>query len=162
MHPSCAQIGTGASQDRVCVCMQAVPMQAYLLGMLGSGGALYELYGAVQEEPDLTDPMEMVDYTALQSAADILPALCDKSDAQCKPALNPAQLLGVSFAATPEQVSLFLVAASKLCLGCGMAAFPNQTTKEQQNEKKGNTSMHLADAYLLRGSKCSQNLVLRF
>jgi len=93
-------------QDRVCACVQAVPMQAYLLSMLGSGGALYELYSAVLAEPDITAE-ERMDYDALRSAADTLPGLCEQWDAAHKPPLNPAQLLGVTFDATPEQVSLY-------------------------------------------------------
>ena len=100
-------------QDRVCACVQAVPMQAYLLSMLGSGGALYELYSAVLDEPDITAE-ERVDFTALRFTADTLPGLCELCDAAHKPPLNPAQLLGVTFNATPEQVSLCLVLACKL------------------------------------------------
>lgn len=43
--------------------MQVVQMQAYLLRMLGSGGALYQLHSAVLAEPDLT----AMDYIMLQS-----------------------------------------------------------------------------------------------
>ena len=100
-------------QDRVCACVQAVPMQAYLLSMLGSGGALYELYSAVLDEPDITAE-EREDYTALRFTADTLPGLCELCDAAHKPPLNPAQLLGVTFDATPEQVSLCLVLECKL------------------------------------------------
>ncbi len=88
-------------------------MQAYLLSMLGSGGALYELYSAVLDEPDITAE-ERVDFTALRFTADTLPGLCELCDAAHKPPLNPAQLLGVTFNATPEQVSLCLVLACKL------------------------------------------------
>ncbi|DBA85409.1 TPA: hypothetical protein ACH3X2_006087 [Trebouxia sp. C0005] len=95
---------------------KAVEMQAYLLRMLGSGGALYDLYSALLTEPDLTAE-ELVDYSALQAAADTLPlpGLCDKWDAMHKPPLNPAQLLGVSFDATPEQVNS---ARNKLTVCC--------------------------------------------
>ncbi|KAA6416785.1 MAG: hypothetical protein FRX49_13235 [Trebouxia sp. A1-2] len=99
-----------------CVLRKAVEMQAYLLRMLGSGGALYDLYSAVLTEPDLTAE-ELVDYSALQAAADPLPlpGLCDTWDAMHKPPLNPAQLLGVTFDATPEQVSS---ARNKLTVAC--------------------------------------------
>ncbi|KAL0042394.1 hypothetical protein WJX77_011151 [Trebouxia sp. C0004] len=93
---------------------QAVRMQACLLSMLGSGGALYELYSGVLTEPDLTAE-EMVDYSALQSAADTLPWFCDNWDAMRKPPLNPAQLLGVTFGATPDQVTS---ARNKLTVCC--------------------------------------------
>jgi len=95
------------------VWVQAAPMQGYLLRMLGSGGALYELYSAVLDEPDLT-AMERSDYVVLQSTADTWPGFCDKWDAVHKPPLNPAQLLGVSFGASPDQVSRCLVLACKL------------------------------------------------
>ena len=87
-------------------------MQAYLLSMLGSGGALYELYSAVLGRAITAE--ERMDYDALRSAADTLPGLCEQWDAAHKPPLNPAQLLGVTFNATPEQVSLCLVLACKL------------------------------------------------
>ncbi len=109
-------------------------MQAYLLSMLGPGGALYELYSAVLTEPDLT-AQELVDYSALQSAADILPALCDESDTPFKPALNPAQLLGVSFGATPEQVSLCLVLACKLS-SVWTVAWQHFITTTRMNRRK--------------------------
>ncbi|KAL0030445.1 hypothetical protein WJX79_005663 [Trebouxia sp. C0005] len=44
-----------------------------------------------------------------------LPGLCDTWDAMHKPPLNPAQLLGVTFDATPEQVSS---ARNKLTVAC--------------------------------------------
>ena len=80
-------------------------MQEYLLRMLGSGGALYELYSAVLAEPDLTAE-ERVDYHALRSTADTWPGFCDKWDAMHKPPLNPAYLLGVAFTASREEVRL--------------------------------------------------------
>lgn len=80
-------------------------MQEHLLRMLGSGGALYELYSAVLDEPGLTEE-EQVEYTALKSAADPLPAFCNQWDAGNKPPLNPAQLLGVDFTSSREDVRL--------------------------------------------------------
>ena len=114
--------------------MQAVPMQEYLLRMLGSGGALYELYSAVLAEPDLTAE-ERVDYHALRSTADTLPGLCEQWDATHKPPLNPAQLLGVSFAASPEQVSLYLVLACKL-RSVWTVAWQHVMTTTRQEQKK--------------------------
>ena len=128
-------------QDRVCACVQAVPMQAYLLSMLGSGGALYELYSDVLTEPDITAE-ECVDYNALRAAADTLPGLCELCDAAHKPPLNPAQLLGVTFNATPEQVSLYA------CVWCwhansalsrlwhGSMSEPDNNRIERRNDRK--------------------------
>ena len=154
MHRSCAHIGPICCLTRhsvcvcVCVCLQAVQMQAYLLRMLGSGGALYELYSGVLTEPGLTIE-ELVDYSALQSTADTMPAFCDKWDAMHKPPLNPAQLLGVSFDASREQVSLCLVLACKLSSVWTVAwqHFRTKTRKEQKKGKKGTTSMYLTEIH---------------
>ncbi len=121
-------------QDRVRACVQAVPMQAYLLSMLGSGGALYELYSAVLDEPDITTE-ERMDYNALRFTADTLPGLCQQCDATHKPPLNPAQLLGVSFGATPEQVSLCLVLACKLS-SVWTVAWQHFRIKQEMNTRK--------------------------
>lgn len=105
---ACARPHAVSAADKTgCVraCVQAVKMQEHLLRMLGSGGALYELYSAVLDEPGLTEE-EQVEYTALKSAADPLPSFCKKWDAGNKPPLNPAQLLGVDFTSSREEVRL--------------------------------------------------------
>ncbi|KAA6422315.1 MAG: hypothetical protein FRX49_07785 [Trebouxia sp. A1-2] len=91
--------------------------QAYLAEDVGvREGAGMTCTAPVLTEPDLTAE-ELVDYSALQAAADTLPlpGICDKWDAMHKPPLNPAQLLGVSFDATPEQVNS---ARNKLTVCC--------------------------------------------
>ena len=115
-------------------CVQAVQMQGYLLSMLGSGGALYELYSAVLAEPDITAE-EREDYRVLQAAADTLPGLCEPWDATHKPSLNPAQLLGVSFGATPEQVSVCLVLACKLS-SVWTVAWQHFRSRQHHNSRK--------------------------
>ncbi len=105
---ACARRHAISAADKTgCVraCVQAVKMQEHLLRMLGSGGALYELYSAVLDEPCVTE-QEQVEYTALKSAADPLPAFCNQWDAGNKPPLNPAQLLGVDFTSSREEMSL--------------------------------------------------------
>ena len=105
---ACARRHAVSAADKTgCVraCVQAVKMQTYMLSLLGSGGALYELYGAVLTELDLTAE-EQVHYRALQSAADPIPAFCNQWDAMDKPPLNPALLLGVAFDTGREEVRL--------------------------------------------------------
>jgi len=149
MHRCCAEIGTDCCLTRhsVCVYLQAVQMQAYLLRMLGSGGALYELYSSVCLEPDCTAE-EIVDYTVYREGADLVPDFCDGSDTLCKPPLNPAQFLGVSFDASCQQVSLCLVLACKLS-SSWTVAWQHFKTKTREEGRKGkerkSTPVYFAD-----------------
>ena len=83
--------------------MQAVRVWGPLLEMLGSGRALYDLCSGILAEPDLTAE-ESVDYTQRRSKADPFPFFCNKWDGGDRPSLNPVQLLGVTFAASDDEV----------------------------------------------------------
>ena len=102
-------------------CVQAVQMQGYLLSMLGSGGALYELYSAVLAEPDITAE-EREDYRVLQAAADTLPGLCEPWDATHKPSCG-------------AQVSVCLVLACKLS-SVWTVAWQHFRSRQHHNSRK--------------------------